>query len=207
MRHVVSILQYCVLILQLAFSCTADAQDFTDICSENASRSDCLDYEKRGIDFIICRWQYFFPSLKKLDLLSEKNPIYIFSQSHCEAWLNSEPSNLIPDIEGEYCHNNNEPINPEELFSIDPKRASLCAKYEQAQIYLRAKALKKLAEVKEDFSAAAKGIFYILENFIESEKKFLETKYNQLLSLDYTFPHRVSFSLWSTIKYFFYSFW
>ena len=87
--------------LAFLLACPCFAQSFSEICKK-INTADCLEYEKNGLDFTICRWRHFYPNFLSLGLRDEEK-IQQFSAASCEAWLESEASVLLPDIEGQYC--------------------------------------------------------------------------------------------------------
>lgn len=190
---------YSFLMFQISFSCLAFEHEFSEICSKDTDPHDCLDYEQRGLAYVICRWWYFFPSLRELDLLTERNPIYNYSLSYCDAWIKSEPSTLIPDIEGNFCEDDEEPADPKILLKNEPERAFLCAKHLQAENYFRAKASYMLSQIKKDFSKDALGIFEDLKNYFTQNKQNIEKQYKDIFTLDFAFPSKPAFNLWTKI--------
>lgn len=178
------------LVFHGALSCLALEQRFSEICNADLSTEDCLEYEQRGLAYVICRWWHFLPSLRELDLISQRNPIYIFSLPYCEAWLKSEPSTLIPDVEGNYCKDDGVPADPKEIVKSDAKRAFLCAKHAQAENYLRAKALSIITKVVTDSSLFTMKILNRAQEYFENNKTNIEQEYNSIFNLEYNFPHK-----------------
>lgn len=176
-----------ILIFHGAFCGLALESSFSEVCNA-VQKKDCLDYEQRGLAYVICRWWHFFPSLRELDLITQKNPIYIFSLPYCDAWLKSEPSKLIPDVEGNYCKDKGDVEDPKKLLINNPKRAYLCAKHEQAQNYLRAQALRKITEVITDTSQVTTELISQAHNYFENYKSIIEQEYSDIFALDYNFP-------------------
>ena len=166
-----------------------DTQFPSNIYSPIASHNDCIEYERRGMDFTICLWRRFLPELSDLSL-SDRNVIYQFSRPFCQAWKDSEPSNLHPDVEGSYCLENSLAPNPETSRTKDKHRAAICAKHHLTQIYWRAKALTKFAAL--DLSTDASAVIDREKQNILLAKLALESQYKDLLDPNIIFPSRRS---------------
>lgn len=153
------------------------------------------EYEKRGIDIVVCRWRHFFSSLKSLPL-NERNIIYSAAKPYCHQWKQHMPLSVTPDVLGNYCLEHGKPVKPLELLLGDKERAVLCAKYELAQLYWQEKALMIFS--LENNTLIDNAILQEQQR-LQSEHEQLEKIYKDLLNDKAAFPKEFSeLKYWST---------
>jgi hypothetical protein len=160
----------------LANSASSSEIKFSDLCSSDVSKNDCENYHNIGLNFTVCQWRHMFPVIADLSL-SERNEIYKISRVHCKYWKKSD-SELIPDIEGNYCSAIKEP-------------SVLCAKYKLAILLWQKEALNILLPNNSN-------ILLYESMRIALEIHDLQKNYAEILDSNIRFPARISNNNWQT---------